>query len=390
MRLGKTGFCLSLVGVLACWAWPNGRSDGLRGELAVVERERLWKCHGSYPQLQELDWKLGRLQSERIELLTRAQMRCDRLLQEQEAHRLWDLQRSQMQAQMEQATQEFKGRAEREMRAVHARFERQLKAAARVPDRDLQMMATAAVMRFRLEKQKELSARLQARRRQLDELVARLEDDLGRRFQPEKVALQVRLQAHEEEAARARLSAIADEVEECVAARRRLAETELRDYTSIEEGQLAIEVGEYEQGLRRELTPAAPDLAALQRQERHQLRSVQQIRQAELVQVVRNLEASARARFQDQLAGLRGRHDKSGELLPEAFLEPGERARLHHLPELMREARRRRQEVHAHMSSGIARVVAERAGERGVITHVRLNLELEDLTDVSLAGVSQL
>ena len=45
------------------------------------------------------------------------------------------------------------------------------------------------------------------------------------------------------------------------------------------------------------------------------------------------------------------------------------------------------------MSEGIGRVVAAQARRRGsqaVLTNVRLNLDLEDLTDVSLAGVSEL
>jgi len=387
MALRKAGFCLSLVGLLACWGWPNGQSDGLRGELAVVERERLWKCHGSYPELAQLDQQLEILQSERLELLVRAQNRCDRLFQEQRARQLWQAEQSQMQDRVEQVTRQFKAQTEREMKDIQDRFLSQLKAA--LPGPDLQEMAAAAATRFRLEKQKELSLRLQTRQRQLDEGVARFEDELPRQVQDEKVKLQVKLQLAEDEQARRRLAAIEEELDARKAERRRRAEMELRDYRSIEEGQLALEVREYEEGLRREIQPPAPDLAPLAKQ----LRAVQKQRQAQLMQVVSNLEASARDHFRTQLARLRVVHQPAGEILPEAFLEPKERVRLHRLAGLVVEERRRRQTVYARLSRDIAPVVAEQARKRGlesVVTDVRLNLRLEDLTDVSLAGVSEL
>lgn len=387
MALRKTGFCLSLVGLLACWGWPNGQADGLRGELAVVERERLWKCHGSYTELEQLDRQLESLQSERIDLLSRAQVRCDRLFQEQHARQLWQAEQSQMQARVEQVTRQFKAQTEREMKDVQARFLSQLKAS--LPEPDLQEMAAAAATRFRLEKQKELSLRLQARQRQLDEAVARFEDELSRQFQDEKVKLQVKLQLAEDESARRRLAAIEEELDARKAERRRLAEMEMRDYRSIDEGQLALEVREYEEGLRREIQPPAPDLSPLA----SRLRAVQKQRQAQLIQVVGSLEAAARDHFRAQLVRLRVVHQPAGEILPEAFLEPKERARLHKLAALVLEERRRRQAVYARLSGEIAPVVGEQARKRGlesVVTEVRLNLQLEDLTDVSLAGVSEL
>ncbi len=387
MALRKTGFCLSLVGLLACWGWPNGQADGLRGELAVVQRERLWKCHGSYTELEQLDRQLESLQSERIDLLSRAQVRCDRLFQEQHARQLWQAEQSQMQARVEQVTRQFKAQTEREMKDVQARFLSQLKAS--LPEPDLQEMAAAAATRFRLEKQKELSLRLQARQRQLDEAVARFEDELSRQFQDEKVKLQVKLQLAEDESARRRLAAIEEELDARKAERRRLAEMEMRDYRSIDEGQLALEVREYEEGLRREIQPPAPDLSPLA----SRLRAVQKQRQAQLIQVVGSLEAAARDHFRAQLVRLRVVHQPAGEILPEAFLEPKERARLHKLAALVLEERRRRQAVYARLSGEIAPVVGEQARKRGlesVVTEVRLNLQLEDLTDVSLAGVSEL
>lgn len=389
MRLGKPLLCLSLVGLLACLGWPNVKTDGLRVQLALVERERLWKCHGNYPQLAQLDWQMSQLHSEQSALLSLAQIRCDRLFQEQAAAKLWGQQQSAMRAQVEQANREFQAQTEREMKAVQARFQRQMQAAVQVPDQDLRTMAAAAVTRFRLEKQKELSLRLQARGRQLAEEVTGLEDDLARHFQSEKVDLQVRLQVREDEGARRRLAAIAQEIDRCVSDRRQLAETELRDYTSIEEGQLALEVRDYEAGLQAQMRTSATDLSAL----RQELLSVQKLRQTQLVAVVRNLESRARSRFQEQLSGLRGRHHKAGEFLPEAFLEPKERARLQRLPKLIRELGQRRETVSAHLGQGISQVVgeqAQRSGFQAVLTDARLNLQLEDLTDVSLAGVSQL
>ncbi|MBX3172760.1 MAG: hypothetical protein KF760_35510 [Candidatus Eremiobacteraeota bacterium] len=388
MRLRKPLLCLSLVGLLACLGWPNAKSDGLRGQLALVERERLWRCHGSYSQLEQLDWRLSQLHSERADLLSQARVRCERLFQEQEAQKLWMIEQSAMQAQVEQATREFAAQTEREMKAVRQRFQREMQA-AQVPEQDLRALAAAAVTRFRLEKQKKVSERLQARGLQLAEEVARLEDDLARQFQAEKVDLQVNLQLRDDEAARLRLAAISDEIDRRVTARRQLVETEMRDYTSIEEGQLAIEVRDYEQALRKEMPAPAPDLSAL----RHALLGLQQQRQAQLIEVVGHLEARARSRFQEQLSGLRGGHERAGEIWPEAFLEPKQRARLRQLPELIREVKRRREAVYARLSGGISRVVGEQArrgGFEAVITDVRLNLQLEDLTDVSLAGVSQL
>lgn len=389
MRLGKPLLCWSFVGLLACLGWPNAKSDGLRSQLAVVERDRLWKCHGSYTQVAQLDWQLDRLHSERSGLLSLAQRRCDQAFQEREARQLWTDQQSAMRAEVEQASRDFQAQTERELKAVHARFQQQIQAASHIPEGDLQTMAAAAVTRFRLEKQKELSLRLQTRRRQLAEEVSRLEDELARQFQAEKVDLQVRLQVREDEAARRRLAAISEDFDSRLSARRQLAETEMRDYTSIEEGQLALELRDYEQQLRREILPPAPDLSAM----RQELMGLQQHRQAQLMQVVRGLEARARNRFQEQLSALPRRHQPAGEIMPEAFLEPKEKVRLHQLPDQIRELRRRRSEVYARLSQGVSRVVGEQAQRRdfeAVVTDVRLNLQLEDLTDVSLAGVSEL
>ena len=189
------------------------------------------------------------------------------------------------------------------------------------------------------------------------------------------------------------MAAIADELEVRLAERRQLAETEMRDYTTIEEGQLALELRDYERGLRKELLPAGPDLAALKQKEQRQLQSVRKIHQARLIEVARELEARARQRFEKQLSGLRGRHERAGEELPEAFLEPGERARLEKLAELIAQARRRRDKAQGRLLGGISGVVGEQAQKRGlesVIMDVRLNLQLQDLTDVSLAGVAEL
>lgn len=389
MRLKKSILCASLVGLLACLGWSNAKQDGLRDQLAVVERERLWKSHGAYAELEQLDGRLGRLQSEQADLLARAQWRCDRLFQEQAAHRLWDEQRSQLQGEVEQATLDFKARTEREMKEVHTRFEAQLKTTARIPGEDLQTMAAAAVTRFRLEKQKEMGQRIQARRHQLDEAVSGLEQELQARYQAEKVNLQVRLEVREEAAARRRLAEIEQEIDTRVSDRRRLAETELSDYATIEEGQLTLEVRDYEAGLRSQLQPSV-DFAQLKSQERTQLAQVQKARQAELLTVVQNLEAAARDRFQNQLKGLKPNHHRAGEFLPEAFLEPEERARLGKLPQEVKEVRRHRRELDQKMTGAIGRVVGQRAQGRAVLTDVRLNLGVEDLTDVSLAGVSEL
>ena len=389
MRLRKSILCVSLVGLTACLSWSNARQEGLRDQLAVVERERLWKSHGAYPELEQLDGRLGRLQSEQADLLARARWRCDRLFQEQAAHRLWNEQRSQLQGEVEHATLDFKVRTEREMKEVHTRFESQLKSAARLPAGDLQTMAAAAVTRFRLEKQKEMGQRIGARRQQLDEAVSNLEQDLQARYQDEKVNLQVRLEVREDGAARRRLAEIEQEIDTRVSDRRRLAETELSDYVTIEEGQLNLEVRDYASGLRAQLQPSM-DVARLQSQERTQLAQLQKARQAELLTVVQNLEAAARDRFQSQLKGLKPKHHRAGEFLPEAFLSREERARLGKLPQEVMEVRRHRRELDQKMTVAIGRIVGQRAQGRAVLTDVRLNLGVDDLTDVSLAGVSEL
>ena len=326
MRL-RSLCCLSLVGLLACLGWSNSKSDGLRAQLAVVDRERLWKCHGKWPELEQADLRLGRLQLERAELLSRAQWRCDRLFQEKAAQQLWEGARSDMRLQVEQVTRQFQAETEQEMKAVHARFEAQMKAAVQVPDRDLQVMASAAVTRFRLEKQKEVGARVLARRHQLDETVTGYVEELQRQFQPEKMNLLVGLELREDQAARRRLSEIEQLIDTRAEARRRLAETELSDYASIEQGQLALEVRDYEESLRREVQPRMPDLTALQSQERGKLREVQQTQRARLVAVVHDLEASAMDQFRKKVSRLKAVHRPLGEILPGAFLEPQERQR---------------------------------------------------------------
>lgn len=392
MKLRSIG-CLSLVGLLACLGWSNSKSDGIRAQLAVVERERLWSHHGAWPELERADLQLGHLEAERSELLARAQFRCDRLFQEKAARQLWEDACSDVQLQVEQATRQFQAETEQEMKAIHARFERQMKAAVHVPDRELQSMAAAALTRFRLEKQKEVAARVLARRHQLDAEVAQHVDDLQQQFQSEKVNLLIGLELREDPGARHRLSEIEQALETHSAARRQLAETELSDYTSIEEGQLALELRDYEAGLRRQLQPQMPNLTALQSQERGRLREVQRVQKAKLVAVVRNLEAIAKDRFRRQLSDLKPVHQSAGEILPEAFLKSSERQRLRRLPQLIVQAGQTRRRVAAHLGQGVGEVVAEQAVKRGrqaVLTDVRVNLDLEDLTDVSLAGVSEL
>ena len=122
------------------------------------------------------------------------------------------------------------------------------------------------------------------------------------------------------------------------------------------------------------------------------MQRVQKLMRDRLVEVVRPLELEARRELEQRLAALKGEH-LGGELLPQRFLAPEQVARLRQLPGLIEEARARRRREAAQLGEGIAQVVGEQAKARGVevvLTDVRVNNGLQDLTDVCLAGVSQL
>ena len=405
MHLKRSVVVLSLSLLAAILGGAQQRSapsDALRRQLAVVERDRLWKCHPGYGQFEQLDWEVRSLQAERQGLLLEAQRSCDMLYHHLDVEQSLGAERQVRQAQIAGLAREFEAKTEAELLAIHNRFDRQIAETMKrygkpvSNPRDFQLMAASQVTKFRLEKQKALQEGLQAEQLRLDLELAHFEDETAASTQDEKVSLQLRLQLAEDEVVRRRLAALDDQMAEAKIRRRQQQEREMLAYTSQQKALVEQEVLAFEQRLQAEyqqqLSPP-PELAQLRRQEQQELRKAQQARRAQLVQIVRNWEQEARHDF----AGLVQRHplthSEDAEVVPALFLDGPSRARLQKLSGLLEKAQGKRREAYHRLGAGIRHVVeiqAQKRGMAGVLTDYRVNLGLEDLTDSSLAGVSQI
>lgn len=383
----RTLLLMPLVGI--CLAGATQESDVLRERIAVVERERLWQCHPGYGRLAQLDLEVRGLESQRQELLAQARFNCDALVRRSEAQQLWDAQRLDLRRQMEATSREFQVSTEKEMAAVHARFEgkvAEIMKKSQVPSRE---MAAIALTRFRLEGQKELDQRVQAEYQRRAAELARQDDLAVVQVQEEKVNLQL----HDDEQSRHRLQELDERLSFEREARHEASRRELEAWVEEQRAQLDRDVAAYQARLAGELKPPAAELQALRLQERQEMQRVQELRQAEMVEVVSQLEGNARMVLERRLGELTEQHHLGGELLPRRFLTSAQVARLRQLPGLIEEARARRRREAAQLGEGIEQVVGEQAKARGVevvLTDVRVNNGLQDLTDVCLAGVSQL
>ena len=195
----RTLLLMPLVGI--CLAGATQESDVLRERIAIVERERLWQCHPGYGRLAQLDLEVRGLESQRHELLAQARFNCDTLVRRGEAQQLWDAQRLDLRRQMEATSREFQVSTEKEMAAIHARFEgkvAEIVKKSQVPSRE---MAAIALTRFRLEGQKELDQRVEAEYQRRAAELARQDDLAAVQVQEERVNLQL----HDDEQSRHRL-----------------------------------------------------------------------------------------------------------------------------------------------------------------------------------------
>ncbi len=365
----------------------------MRQRIAIVERERLWQCHPGYGRLAELDMEVRGLEAQRQELLAQASFNCDALVRQGEAQQLLSSQRQAMRLQVETASRDFQARTEQELAAIHARFEgkvAEIVKKSQVPSRE---MAAMALARYRLEGQKQLDLRVQAEHQRRAGELARQDDLAAAQVQPEKVNLQLTLQLHEDESARRRLQELDERLASEREARHEVSRRELEAWVEEQRRQLDRDVIAYQASLAGELRHPAGELQALRLEESQQLQQVQKRGRAELVEVVRQIEGQARLEFERRMTDLKERHQLGGELLPQRFLAPAQLARLRALPALIESARQRRRREAAHLAEGISQVVEEQAKARGievVLADLRANNGLQDLTDVCLAGVSQL
>lgn len=405
MHFRKSAVVLSvtlLAAVLGGAQQQASPSDALRRQLAVVERDRLWKCHPGYGPFEQLDWEVRSLQAERQGLLLEAQRTCDLLYHHLEVEQALSTERQSRQAQIAELAREFEANTEAEMVAIHNRFERQVAETMKgygkpvSNPQDFQLMAVAQVTKFRLEKQKELGSRLQAEQQRLDLELARLEDEIAASTQAEKVNLQIKVQMGDDEAARRRLAALDEEMAAAKALRRQQLEGEMQAYAAQQKVQVEADILAFEQRLRQEYQQrlsAPPELSELRRQEQQALRKAQQARRTRLVEIVSDREREARQVFAKLVERHPLAHSKDAEVVPALFLDAPSRARLQQLSGLLETAQNKRRQAHHQLEVGIRGVVEQQAqkhGLAGVVTDYRFNLGLQDLTDSSLAGVSQL
>lgn len=390
MRL-RTFCLLPLLGV---WmAGATRETEVLRERMAVVERERLWQSHPGFARLTELDFRVATLEAQRKDLLDRACHSCDTQLARGRAQQLWDSQQAEMRQQIESASRDFQERTQNDLKQIHARFEGKLSEITRESRLPSQEMLALAVTRYRLDKQKGLDLQIQAEQQRRNLELARQDDLAARQVQEQKLNLQLALQVKDDDLDRRRLSQLDEALADERGARHQRSAQELEAWVVERRARLQGEVADYQARLLAESQLPLRQFEALGAAERQEFKRVQETRKAQLMQVVRQLEAVGRQRFQQKLGNLKSEHSVLGELIPQRFLSSAEAARLARLPALIRETRQTRQREQARLAQGVSEVVGTQARKRGVevvLTDPGYDCGLQDLTDVCLAGVSQL
>lgn len=423
-----------------------GAAVDLKSQLAVVELNKLLELHPDYEKLKNLDSLVEQLANEKREISDRARRELlksgrDKFI------KAMDQARAEMEAEQAAISGEMQGLANAlqaqmaaELGEIQARLKRgvdeeinKIRPAetARLNDvgqqavgeygENLKLMAARNLTAHKLEREKAVKAEIDAERNRLEQEVAAYEDQVSLKYQEEKLNLQLKMQNNPsedvEKVTRERLNAIDDEVAAAKAEKRKEVDATLSAFHAKKQAQFEADVKAYEARLRDEViakvggrrqelqnqpgtsVPPSPEVAAKIKAAQETMQREMERRKAELTAQMSQKQSEARSRLEAKAAQVKERlarleQDLQAEILKRKdSLDKKSKAKLEQLENDLEKARADRKLVFEKMRSDISTAVGKVAESKSipcVIGAYVENLELTDLSDLSMVEVKQL
>ncbi len=425
---------------------PQGSATpavGLKAELAVVEAEKLLREHPDYPKLNELEERIQKLAIEeetlplkgREKAVGKGQRTMLKALEQAKAE--MEGEQARLRGEMEGLARALQGRMAAEMNEVKARLDADLIAKLKKiqpqdtsPDagfesvgeygENLKLMASRNLAARRLELEKATQNELMAERSRLDQQLAAHDDEVSLRFQEEKLNLQLKMQNNPseevEKATRARLDAIDDEVSAAKEQKRREIDAQMEAFRAERQAKFDREIAAYESRVKAEISekirekqvaigkrpaaaPTPKEVQALIDQARSKMESEMAARKSELEAQMRQKEGEARSQLEAKSKQIEARLRElektiKAELTRRSdFLDKATQAKLDQVKRDLEKVRAERKQLYEKMLADLSEMVGKVAQKKnvpGVIGQSLVNIDLEDLTDLSMVEVKQM
>jgi hypothetical protein len=420
-------------------------STDLSKMVAVVEGAKLRDAHPDAEKLRDLEKRVEELREEVREIPMRDVMDMRkkgvgtfRTALEQ-ARAEMEAEKASINGEMAGLAAALNAKAQAEMNELKVEWERKLegvmKASGAAPpstpedtapvslgewEQNLKIMASRNVTARRLELEKASSNELAAERNRLDQQLAAYEDEVSLKYQDEKLNLQMRMQngptEEVEKATRERLNQIDDEIAAAKASKRQEVEASMEAFRNQKQASFEKELASYEANLMAELRSKAPNLAdrpkrptaapqisaeakAKVEQAQREMASAMAARKAEIEGQMSARGNEARARLEAKAKEVEGRLKELERQLQEDMerrsknLSQKAKQQLEKAKAELKKAEADYKVVYDKVQADLAAAVGKIASKQNIPcvlgTYV-VNVELEDLTDLSVVSVKQI
>ncbi len=429
-----------------------GTGAALQQEVAVVEESKLLEQHPDYPKLRDLETQMQKLDAEKKEVSTKGRAAALKSTQStflralEQAKAEMQQEQAAISGEMDGLARALQGQMSAEMTEIKAKLDSELKGTidkyrpadtVKLNDRgvqavgeygeNLKLMAARNLTAHRLEKEKSTRAEIDAERNRLDQQIAAYEDEVSMKYQEEKLNLQLKMQNNPneetEKTTRERLNVIDDEVSAAKAEKRKEIDAQMVAFHDKKQAEFESEMKSYEARLRDEIavkvggrrsqlvnqpnTSVAPppEIKAKIEAAQATMQSAMESRKAELMSKMKAKESEARARLEAKQSQIKERLQQLEKELQQQlakrtdFLDQKSKARLAEIDKSLDKCKADYKIIYDKMRADLNTMVGKVAQKKNAACVISIykgrgmedvNLELQDLTDLSMVEVKQM
>lgn len=425
-----------------------GTTASLKEELAVVDGAKLLELHPDYSKLRDLEQQMQKLESEKKDVSEKGQRdafkntRSTFLRALEQAKAEMQREQASVAGEMDGLARALQGQMSAEMNEIKAKLDSELKGTiekyrpsdtVKLNDRgvqavgeygeNLKLMAARNLTAHRLEKEKSTRAEIDAERNRLDQQIAAYEDEVSMKYQEEKLNLQLKMQnspnEDTEKTTRERLNVIDDEVSAAKAEKRKEIDGQMVAFHDKKQAEFESEMKSYEARLRDEISVKVggrrselmnqsstsvappPEIRAKIEAAQATMQSAMESRKAELMSAMKAKESEARGRLEAKQAQIKERLSQLEKELQQQlakrtdFLDKKSKARLAEIDKSLEKCKADYKIVYDKMREDLDKMVGKVAQQKNVgavisISKDNVNLELQDLTDLSMVEIKQM
>lgn len=420
--------------------------EAFQQEVAVVDAEKLLQLHPDYENLRRLEQEIRDLEVRQEEIPKEAFAKV-RDKGQSTMEKAYNQAKAEMEAEQAAISGEMDGLARAlqlqmssELNEIKAKLDRDLQESIRkvqgsqdplkqtdVGNNDmgeygenLKLVAGRTLAARRLELEKASQGELTAERNRLDQELASFEDQIGARYQEEKLNLQLKMQNNPgeevEKATRERLNAIDDEISAAKATKRQEVDAAMEAFRQKKQSAFDSEIAALEASIRQEMAakvaqkqgqpiprpgaaPVPEEVKAKIAAAQSRMESEMASRKAELQARMSQKENEARARLKEKADQIQKRLTELNTQLQKQFagrtdfLDKATKAKLEQVKQDLEKARADRKQVFDKMLADLDKAVGKVAEKKNipcVVGQFVVNNDLTDLTDLSMVEVKQI